>query len=115
MLGMQSFFEHLLFETLNISSAAMDFPMHYPNVGWKDFVGVGLIMGSLKVAFMRAFGHGESDLTWFQSYGIWTILSLLTIGLHAAVRRAINEQSRSDNVISSSGIRSEGADYGGKV
>jgi hypothetical protein len=66
-------------------------------VGLKDCMIVGLIMGLLKFASMRALDYSESDLAWWESYGIWTVLSLLSIAIHVGLQHLFKFRSSKGN------------------
>jgi hypothetical protein len=63
---------------------------------------IGLIMGLLKFASLRIVGEMESEFTWWESYGIYTVVGLLTIAIHGALRRFFSFSAGSDDDISSS-------------
>jgi hypothetical protein len=67
--------------------------MDSSDMGLKDYLIVGSIMGLLKIISMRMANYLESDLTWWESYGIWTVLSLITIAIHAGFRRIFMSRS----------------------
>ena len=88
--------------------------MDFVDVGLKDSLILGLIMGLLKFASMRIFGYMESDLTWWEAYGIWTVLSLFTIAIHVALRHVFEFRSSRRNTTPSSQEVTQIEDYEAK-
>jgi hypothetical protein len=88
--------------------------MDFDVIGLKDYLTIGLIMGLLKFASMRIIGHAESDLTWWESYGIWTVLSLLSVVIHFVIRRFLNFISGRSDAAMSSQARTDAEIYEGK-
>jgi hypothetical protein len=84
------------------------------DLGPRDYAIIGLMMGLLKFASLRMMGDLESELTWWESYSVYTVLGLLTIAIHGSLRRFLNFGSESSNAILFSQRKMEAEDCKGK-
>ena len=57
--------------------------MSLANVGLKDYLIIGSLTGFLRMTSMQIAGYKQSDFTYWESYGTWTLSSILAILVYA--------------------------------
>ena len=57
--------------------------MSLANVGLKDYLIIGSLTGFLRMTSMQITGYKQSDFTYWESYGTWTLSSIIAILVYA--------------------------------
>jgi len=59
--------------------------MSLANVGLKDYLVIGSLTGFLRMTSMQITGYKQSDFTYWESYGTWTLSSILAIFVYTII------------------------------
>ena len=88
--------------------------MDLANVGLKDYLIIGSITGFLRITSMQVAGYKQGDLTYWESYGTWTVSNLVTILIYATARWLLKLSSRKSTTTSSGQATSRAEDMEAK-
>lgn len=63
--------------------------MFIDNIGFKDHMIISLIASTIRTIGMLATGYKDSEHTWKEGWCVWSVASLVAMGIYAIGRRML--------------------------